>query len=81
MGDENIFVEKMDQKIIDLGGDGFIRIMSERREKIDKLTQRVNSGNLQKKEIVIKKISRKGVFEKKSGKSKKKQKKHNDYYI
>jgi hypothetical protein len=70
MGDEDIFIKKMDQKIIDLGGDGFVRIMSERREKIYKLAERINPGNLQKKEVIIQKISRKSISKKKSRKSK-----------
>ena len=76
MGNKNIIVEQTNQKVKNFGGDRFIGILPERRKKINKLVQRTNSSNLQKKEIVIEKISRKSITKKKCRQSKKKEKKH-----
>ena len=71
----------MNKKIKNFGGDGFIRILSEWREKINKLAERINPGNLEKKEVVIKKIGSKSISEKKSSNRKKKNKKHIKLFI
>ena len=72
----------MNKKIKNFGGNRFIRILSDRREKIDKLAERINPGNLQEKEIIIQKISSKSISKKESCKGKKKKEKHNiNYYI
>ena len=66
----------MNKKIKNFGGNRFIRILPEWREKIDKLAERINPGNLQEKEIVIQKISSKSISKKESCKGKKKKVKH-----
>ena len=53
MGDKNIVVKQMDKEIKNFSRNGFVRILPKRRKKINKLVERINPGNLEKKEIVV----------------------------
>ena len=71
----------MNQPVKNFSGQWFVRMGPNRWKKLNKITDVCNSTNLQKKEIISKKIGRKSLVKQKDDNYKQSDKEHSEIII